>query len=233
MNIIVAPGIYSNPGDERNDKKYESPFHELMDIINNCEFLRADKAKYKFKSELLDFRFNIKSRLKLTDTEFKLFDFAHSCDDEALSIKCKNLFTACILYGHYVPYMFVHHNETKFVFKDDSYVEYITNNGTGDWLYFNNVKLNFGQIPSEQIPLLHPPETKNTLDSFNKVKKNLNEISDEELRFLLDMTSGSNFHQAYAEKKRREELKLAEWRKENPGVPDGATKLEVGNNYYG
>lgn len=80
-------------------------------------------------------------------------------------------------------------------------------------------------------------KTKDTKENnifFETIKDKLDLLSDEDLINYCELFCDSDkFHLLYAEINRRKDLKLHEFRKQNPNVPDNATKLTIGKNYSG
>ena len=102
------------------------PFEELKDILKS---FNGNMITTNFKREVhttLDvFKHKMKERFQINNNEIDNFVLSLSIPNEGgtAKLKCDNLFTACILFGRYVPYYIVD-GKDNFQFKDGVIIAY-------------------------------------------------------------------------------------------------------------
>ena len=115
---------------KNNVKKYEYPFQELKDILDKYRlFLVDEETLEEIKFNIISFRDRLMEGLGEDEKEhFKIYISTVDqirIDKGKIIFKCGNLFTACILYGKYVPYSIIKDYEEikRYDFDDGSYIE--------------------------------------------------------------------------------------------------------------
>ena len=133
----IKPGLYSILA-KKEICENEYPFETLINILNSFsgefvdyKFEKALKCKLdEFKHHLV-YKYNIPNdeiqyfNLNLLTKEFpdswKSFTLENAIN--GIKIKCGNLYTACILYNHYIPYFMIRSLE-EYTFNDGFKVYY-------------------------------------------------------------------------------------------------------------
>ena len=222
INIIKSP-FY---------KKYTYPFEELRDILEefSCSQLTSITKK-QIEYRINTFKYKIIHEQSIDSSEEQYFDFTCSFG-VVTKVKCKNIFTACIMYDKYIPYNFIGEC-SEYTFNNGDKVEY--DHTLEEYMYIKKpVEIKLPEsLKIEEIPLPHPPDKSETDLIFEEIKDKLESLSENELRKYCDLFGGIKFNVIYSEMKRRDQIKLKEFREQNPGVPDDATKLIAGKNYGG
>lgn len=124
---------------------FEYPFQELKYILKKFEFSPYDqRLKYELKYTIDMFIEKTKHIYNVHSDENRFFDIRviHK-DSGAIKITCSNIFTACILYGNYVPIGAIseHMNkENKITFLSGDYIEYSTE--AEEYMYNKVIKFN-------------------------------------------------------------------------------------------
>lgn len=217
------------------EKKYEYPFEELRDIVKSFEgrFFNLDNSnlELEFKSKLDYFREKVLHEQNVIDNERYLFQFNYSLGENSF-IQCVNLFTACIIYGKYVPAMFLV-GRNEFEYKN------------GDRIVFDELLAEYVFIPKGNIVNLqeifpinsdsnvsvHKLTLVEKIDILNDI--NLEDCSIDRLYELLNKANRKEYHLIYDEITRKKEIKLQKFRIENPGVPDNAIEIVSNKTYSG
>ena len=105
-------------------KTYEYPLYELQDYLEKYKFQPINKQmELNIYLDIEKFRDKLKNEYRIPGNEFNHLNFIINIDVYA-SVTCLNLFTACILCGKYVPHFIIKNYTGKFVFEDESYIEY-------------------------------------------------------------------------------------------------------------
>ena len=105
------------------NKQY--PFEELKDILN--EYILSPNSPsliIALNRSIEKFIYDIAHRYYLSDIERNMLHITTNVDNDTLNVKCGNLFTACILYNHYIPYMFINPNDYEYEFKNGDIIEF-------------------------------------------------------------------------------------------------------------
>lgn len=110
-------------GIEVKKPEYDFPYLELKSIVSSFEGRFLDEStKREFEYAINDFRWRVFAELQANPDDFDKFELLYSL--ESGFVKCKNLYTACILYSRYIPFSFLEKDQKDIVFKDSSKIEY-------------------------------------------------------------------------------------------------------------
>jgi len=112
------------------EPEFNYPLDEIMHIMEELQFSMMDSSfDNKLSNILVNFENRVLNKFNIPSEERSNFGLTwqHSSENK-IAIKCKNLFTACIMFGHYMPYIFVE-GLNKFTLKDGSTIEYLHESG--------------------------------------------------------------------------------------------------------
>ena len=112
---------------------YEYPFQELQDILKNFIYQPMDE---KLTYAINMFSDKILHEQDVHDDDRKYFKLLIKSEKNILSIKCSNLFTACVINGKYVPYQILRNYDDEFEFTDRSKIYY--DEEVGEFLCITN-----------------------------------------------------------------------------------------------
>lgn len=212
-------------------KEYQYPFEELKDILKNFEGKAISSYSNFFDGEFKYTLDEFKDRtlgeqgIRQNDPDYDLFGFLIKSGSEtgSIRIKCRNLFTACVLFGKHVP-SWILGNEKEYTFKN------------GDCIVFNEVLDDYTMIKGIEISTVNIPLTKSSgIIDVELVKKELNleNLTTNKLEKLSYKLSGIRYTLVKDELNKRKEVQLQKFRIKNPGVPDNAIQIISGKTYSG
>lgn len=194
MATVDTAQIESKP-----QKKYDTPFEELQEILK--EYLSKDisKSLESIINEVENFKNRLISNNVFLEIEKEHFGINVSNNIDTLDIKPKNLFTACILFGKYVPIFFLG-NEHFFVFDDGSLVYYDTM--SGKYILENSINYrNLSELTDEDLnhrlhvahsglfTVLYQENKKRSLDKLENFRKDNPGVPD----YAIELIVGKNY----------------------------------------
>src|ERR1035437_4977359 len=243
---------YSLKLPESNKEKFEYPFEEFRKELKQFEYRILDR-RFEQDLELFldDFKYRITENYGVHEGDKQYFDLYVTSEKKGcLNVKCSNLFTACLMYGYYIP-VFILYNKSDFVFSDgntiyfdDDTQEYVLVK-KGDTIHdistfsFENEEITRTTsskgflVDPDVIPLLHAELDKERKEIWDSIKDKTKNLSEEELRKYTSLFGGEEFSILYSEVKHREEVVKQKFIEENPGVPYGSTKIVLNKDYDG
>ena len=212
-------------------KNYEYPYEELMDFLKSFEgkavssYDKFFEGEFKYRLDEFKDRILGEQGIRKNDSDYELFGFLISAGSESGSIKinCRNLFTACVLFGKYVP-SWILGGEKEFTFKN------------GDCIVFNKVLDDYVLIKGIDISTINIPEPKSKgLIDVEELKKELNleNLTTEKLNKLLNSFDGIKYTLVKDELNKRAQVQLWNFKIKNPDVPDNAIEIILGKSYEG
>lgn len=212
-------------------KEYQYPFEELKNILKSFEGKAISSYSNFFDGEFKYVLDEFKNRIlgeqgiRQDDPDYDLFGFFIKSGSESgsIRIKCRNLFTACVLFGKHFP-SWILGNEKEYTFKN------------GDCIVFNEVLDDYTMIKGVEISTINIPLTKSSgFIDVEAVKKELNleNLTTSKLQKLSYKLSGIRYTLVKDELNKRAEVQLQKFRIENPGVPEYAIKIIPGKTYKG
>ena len=111
-----------------NSTEFNYPFEELRKILNQFAFESMTTTTFNwFQNAIELFKYNICTNFRLSESEIGEFELNYNLNEVA-TVRCKNMFTACILYDHYLTSLYFKWNENK--------NEVVFTNG--DRIYYDN-----------------------------------------------------------------------------------------------
>lgn len=123
-------------------KEYNYPFEELRDILSSFDYTMMDaKNKTYLDNIIKKFLAKITHKYIPYNSDFDSLVLHYNFSDNTI-VYCGNLFTACVLYGRYVPLCLVI-NENYYIFPDGDYIEY--NKKLQEYVYYKNDSNNINQ----------------------------------------------------------------------------------------
>lgn len=129
-------GVYNRVSEQfsRMDT-YIYPFQELLCFLKQYECQPLDDAtKRHFDSFIIQFLDEVSHKYRLSEKERSLFKLNYDLQVDT-RVSCANLFTACLLYGCYVPLEFIT-DVNEYVFDNGDKVEY--NQEQQEYIYYKS-----------------------------------------------------------------------------------------------
>ena len=121
---------------KNNEKSYKYPFEELRVILKSFEFRQlTPQTEMEFEQVLLQFKTKTLNEYTTDNSELKHFNFSYSLQGTPF-LRCSNLFSACLVYGKYVPHTLLK-GQNRFVFNSGEVIEY--DSELNEYMYHQNM----------------------------------------------------------------------------------------------
>jgi hypothetical protein len=182
-------------------KEYNFPCIELQHILSS--YIGNASRQEEIQNVINSFKGKIIDKLFLSGKELEEFQITAEGFPE-ISVKCKNLFTAIIMFGRYVPLVMLPEGCERWKLENGDTLQYNKENDT--WiLYKSNLVLDmFSPLEKVAIDEKRPVVTRDELEARSIY--------------------------AYQEKKKKTQKEFEET---HPGVPYGSVLIELGKTYEG
>ena len=230
------------------DESDKLPCEQIKEFLETKIYLQPmnSTTKLNFVGVIDNLKFKIKIKNNLSDEEFQQLDIPYKIElinnenkwykegGSKICVKARNMFTACLLFGKYVPYWLVKNKPKEFLFSDCDKVIY------HDGKYFlikadpNKMKtreeiMEMSKIERERY---YNEDKSISIDISNVVKTEKEyETHKDELRREIELLGKSSIHKIVVnEIERRKQIEVSEFELKFE-VPYGSVKLEVGKNY--
>jgi len=106
------------------EPNYKYPFEELKAILESFELKLYPWDADKFKYALDNFTQKLSHHYNVPKDEVDNIKFNYYWEDNNIKIYCGNMFTACLIFGRYVPLFIIKMYKKKYEFSDGSMIKY-------------------------------------------------------------------------------------------------------------
>ena len=189
---------------ETMPKEYNFPCVELQHILSS--YVGSNSNQEEIQNIINSFKGKIIDKLLLSGKELEEFQIT-VYEFPEISVKCKNLFTAIIMFGRYVPLINIPEGKKSWRFETGDNLQY--NEEKDCWILYK---------ASLSIQDMFVPFEENKIDGYEKRPV----VTQEELEARSIYT--------YQEKKKKVQKDFEE---AHPGVPYGSVLIELGKSYEG